>query len=125
MATPDLASLRNAKNIIELVRHARPNDAPPRLVINQAGICPSGRKFPPRISPKPWAWSPPPFCRSTPPLFGQAANNGQMVIELAPKAPVSEACAVSPAPSPAAKRRRAGEKSPTSILSFLKSRKQA
>ena len=38
VATPDLASLRNAKNIIELVKHARPNDAPPRLVINQVGM---------------------------------------------------------------------------------------
>jgi small-conductance mechanosensitive channel len=36
-ATPDLASLRNAKNIIDLVRQARPNDAPPRLVLNQVG----------------------------------------------------------------------------------------
>ena len=38
VATPDLASLRNAKNIIELVKHARPNDTPPRLVINQVGM---------------------------------------------------------------------------------------
>ena len=38
VATPDLASLRNAKNIIELVKNARPNDAPPRLVINQVGV---------------------------------------------------------------------------------------
>ena len=28
VATPDLASLRNAKNIVDLVRAARPNDAP-------------------------------------------------------------------------------------------------
>ena len=38
VATPDLASLRNAKNIVELVQSARPNDAPPRLVLNQVGV---------------------------------------------------------------------------------------
>src|SRR5581483_7412722 len=30
VASPDLASLRNAKNMIDAVRHARPNDAMPR-----------------------------------------------------------------------------------------------
>lgn len=38
VATPDLASLRNAKNMIDLVRQSRPNDAPPRLVLNQVGV---------------------------------------------------------------------------------------
>ncbi len=38
VATPDLTSLRNAKNIVELVKSARPNDAPPRLVLNQVGM---------------------------------------------------------------------------------------
>ena len=35
---PDLASLRNAKNMIDLIRHSRPNDAPPRVVLNRVGI---------------------------------------------------------------------------------------
>ena len=30
--------LRNAKNIVDLVRAARPNDAPPRLVLNKVGV---------------------------------------------------------------------------------------
>ena len=30
-AAPDLASLRNAKNIVDLVRQARPNDTPPQV----------------------------------------------------------------------------------------------
>ena len=38
VATPDLASLRNAKNMIDLIRQGRPNDAPPRLVLNQIGV---------------------------------------------------------------------------------------
>ncbi|HXZ69107.1 MAG TPA: AAA family ATPase, partial [Alphaproteobacteria bacterium] len=37
-ATPELASLRNAKNIFDLLKAARPNDAPARLVINQVGM---------------------------------------------------------------------------------------
>jgi pilus assembly protein CpaE len=47
VAEPDLASLRNAKNIVDLVRAARPNDAPPRVVLNKVGV--PGR---PEIPPK-------------------------------------------------------------------------
>ena len=38
VATPDLASLRNAKNMVDLIKQGRPNDAPPRLVLNQVGM---------------------------------------------------------------------------------------
>lgn len=37
-AAPDLANLRNAKNIIDLVKQARTNDGPPRLVVNMTGL---------------------------------------------------------------------------------------
>ena len=37
-ATPDLANLRNAKNIIDLVKQSRTNDGPPRLILNMAGM---------------------------------------------------------------------------------------
>ena len=37
-ATPDLANLRNAKNIIDLLKQSRNNDGPPHLVINMLGI---------------------------------------------------------------------------------------
>ena len=37
-ATPDLANLRNAKNILDLVKQSRTNDGPPRLVVNMAGM---------------------------------------------------------------------------------------
>ena len=37
-ATPDLANLRNAKNIIDLLKTSRNNDGPPRLVINMLGM---------------------------------------------------------------------------------------
>jgi pilus assembly protein CpaE len=37
-ATPDLTSLRNAKNLVEFLKQARPNDAAPKLVLNQIGV---------------------------------------------------------------------------------------
>ena len=37
-AAPDLANLRNAKSIVDLLRQARPNDAPPKLILNQVGV---------------------------------------------------------------------------------------
>ena len=37
-ATPDLANLRNAKNIIDLVKQARTNDGPPKLIVNMTGV---------------------------------------------------------------------------------------
>ncbi|MDB5455776.1 MAG: pilus assembly protein CpaE [Caulobacter sp.] len=89
VATPDLASLRNAKNIIDLVREARPNDVPPRLVLNQVGV--PGR---PEIPVKDFGEAlgvPPslvlPFDAKT---FGLAANNGQMIAEVAPRSKAAE-----------------------------------
>ena len=38
VAEPDLANLRNAKNIIDNIRNARPHDHPPRLVLNNVGL---------------------------------------------------------------------------------------
>jgi pilus assembly protein CpaE len=38
IASPDLANLRNAKNLIDNVKSARLNDAPPRLVLNGVGM---------------------------------------------------------------------------------------
>ena len=38
VATPDLANLRNAKNLIDNVKGARLNDAPSRLVLNGVGM---------------------------------------------------------------------------------------
>jgi pilus assembly protein CpaE len=90
VATPDLTSLRNAKNIIELVKSARPNDVPPRLVINQVGI-PKRPEIPAKDFAETMGVDPAAIIGFDAALFGQAANNGQMVIELAPKSPISEA----------------------------------
>jgi pilus assembly protein CpaE len=84
VATPDLSSLRNAKNMFEILRQNRPNDTPPRLVLNQVGIAKR-----PEIPVKDFAETigvePALVMPFEPALFGQAANNGQMLNELAPK----------------------------------------
>ena len=90
VATPDLTSLRNAKNIIDLVKGARPNDTPPRLVINQVGV-PKRPEIPTKDFAETMGLDPSAIIAFDPALFGQAANNGQMVMEMAPKAPVTEA----------------------------------
>ena len=37
-ATPDLANLRNTKNLIDFLKAARPNDAEPILILNKTGL---------------------------------------------------------------------------------------
>ncbi len=81
VATPDLASLRNAKNLIELVRAARPNDAPPRLVLNQIGQ-PKRPEIPAKDFAETIGVEPAAVIPYEPSLFGTAANNGQMLVEL-------------------------------------------
>jgi pilus assembly protein CpaE len=92
VATPDLASLRNAKNMFEKLAHGRPNDGPPRLILNQVGV--PGR---PEISVKEFGDAvgvePVLVLPFEPKLFGQAANNGQMLIEANAKSKAAESIA--------------------------------
>ena len=92
IATPDLASLRNSKNLLDLIRKARPNDAPPQLVLNQMGL--PGR---PEIPVKEFARAlgvEPALCLPfDAKLFGQAANNGQMIQDVNAKAKAAEGVA--------------------------------
>jgi pilus assembly protein CpaE len=81
VATPDLASLRNAKSMFEVLKHNRPNDAPPRLVLNQVGQ-PKRPEIPPKDFAETLGIDPACVMAFDPQLFGQAANNGQMLIEL-------------------------------------------
>jgi pilus assembly protein CpaE len=122
VATPDLTSLRNAKNIIELVKSARPNDAPPRLVINQVGM-PKRPEIPAKDFAETMGIDPAAIIGFDAALFGQAANNGQMVIELAPKSPVSEALRRLCRSLTGRTMDGPAGKNPISIFSFLKGRK--
>lgn len=90
VAEPDLASLRNAKNLVDLVRRARPNDAPPRLVLNQVGV-PGRPEIPVKDFGEALNLTPALILPFEPKLFGQAANNGQMLAEVAPRSKTAEA----------------------------------
>lgn len=83
VATPELASLRNAKNLVDRIKATRPNDAPPTIVLNMAGVAKR-----PEIPTKDFGDAigiPPAFVIPFEPMvFGQAANNGQMICETAP-----------------------------------------
>jgi len=86
---PDLASLRNAKNLFDLVSGARPNDEPPRVVINMAGM-PKRPEIPIKDFAEALGTPPTLVLPFEPQLFGKAANNGQMITELDPKSKAAE-----------------------------------
>jgi len=124
VVTPDLTSLRNAKNIIDLVKGARPNDAPPRLVINQVGV-PKRPEIPAKDFAETMGLEPSAIIPFDPAVFGQAANNGQMVMEVQPKAPVTESlrqlCRAITGRAP----QSVASKNTVNIFSFLKGKKRA
>lgn len=88
-ALPDLANLRNTKNLVEKLVAARPNDLPPLLVLNQLGVPKR-----PEISVKDFAnavdTDPVSIIEFDTQLFGTAANNGQMIEEVSEKAKAVE-----------------------------------
>ncbi|MGE0062524.1 MAG: CpaE family protein [Xanthobacteraceae bacterium] len=81
VAQPDLANLRNAKNLADLLRQQRPNDRRPLYCLNQVGMPKR-----PEISPADFAKAledePAAIIPFDPQLFGTAANNGQMIAEV-------------------------------------------
>jgi len=81
VATPELANLRNAKNLMDTLRKLRPNDAPPRLIINQVGI-PKRPEIAPAEFAEPLDTTPIALIPFDPQLFGNAANNGRMLGEM-------------------------------------------
>jgi len=124
VAAPDLTSLRNAKNIIDLLKASRPNDAPPRLVVNQIGV-PKRPEIPTKDFAETMGLDPSALIAFEPQLFGQSANNGQMVIETSPKAPVSEAMRALCRAITGRTMQGAEAKNTSSIFSFLKGKKRA
>jgi len=89
VSTPDLAGLRTAKSMVDMLKQQRPNDAPPKLVLNQVGI-PKRPEIPAKDFAESVGIAPSLIVPFDPALFGQAANNGQMLLEVAPKSPVGE-----------------------------------
>ncbi|WP_157017547.1 AAA family ATPase [Mesorhizobium xinjiangense] len=80
-ATPELANLRNTKNLLDTLAKLRPNDAAPRLVINQAGV-PKRPEISPEEFAEPLGLDPIAVIPFEPQLFGNASNNGRMLGEM-------------------------------------------
>ncbi len=80
-ATPELANLRNAKNLVDTLRKLRPNDGPPKLVINQTGI-PKRPEISAEDFAEPLDLTPMAVIPFDPALFGNSANNGRMLGEM-------------------------------------------
>jgi pilus assembly protein CpaE len=81
VAAPDLASLRNTKNLFDLLKASRPNDRPPLYCLNQVGVPKrpeiNSSEFAKAIEMQPIVTIP-----FDPQMFGSAANNGQMIAEV-------------------------------------------
>src|SRR6478672_10041290 len=81
VAAPDLANLRNSKNIFDLLKASRPNDRAPLYCLNQIGVPKrpeiNASEFAKAIESEPIAAIP-----FDPQTFGSAANNGQMIAEI-------------------------------------------
>ncbi|MEM7214055.1 MAG: CpaE family protein [Pseudomonadota bacterium] len=83
-AEPELANLRNAKNLVDTITEIRPNDGMPFLAMNRVGVPKRPEitvaDFSNAIGIEPSAVLP-----FEPALFGMASNNGQMLSETDPK----------------------------------------
>ncbi|ULJ80793.1 CpaE family protein [Rhizobium sp. C104] len=88
-AVPDLANLRNAKNMLDALRKMRPNDKPPHLVLNQVGM-PKRPEISPSDFCEPLEIDPIAIIPFDINLFGNAANSGRMISEVDPKSPTAE-----------------------------------
>jgi pilus assembly protein CpaE len=81
VAAPDLANLRNTKNMFDTLKAARPNDRAPIYCLNQVGIPKrpeiKAGEFAKAIENDPIVSIP-----FEPQIFGSAANNGQMIAEI-------------------------------------------
>jgi pilus assembly protein CpaE len=82
VAAPDLANLRNAKNLVDLLRAARPNDRRPFYCLNQVGV-PKRPEIKPADFARALEDEPLAVIPFEPQLFGTASNNGQMIAEVA------------------------------------------
>jgi pilus assembly protein CpaE len=81
VAAPDLANLRNTKNLFDLLKGSRPNDRPPLYALNMVGVPKrpeiKGPEFAKAIEVDPIVTIP-----FDPYVFGMASNNGQMIEEV-------------------------------------------
>jgi pilus assembly protein CpaE len=88
-ATPELPSLRNAKNLVDMLKAGRLHDREPRLILNQVGV-PKRPEIPAGDFGKALGLQPTAIIPHDPQSFGLAQGNGQMVFEVAPKSKSAE-----------------------------------
>jgi len=88
-AAPDLANLRNTKNMLDALRKLRPNDKAPHLILNQVGM-PKRPEIAPGDFCEPLETDPIAIIPFDINLFGNAANSGRMISEMDPKSPTAE-----------------------------------
>jgi len=88
-ATPDLASLRNVKNMLDALKKLRPNDKQPHLILNQVGL-PKRPEIAPADFCEPLGIEPVAIIPFDAQLFGTAANSGRMIAEMDRKSPTAE-----------------------------------
>ena len=81
VATPDLANLRNAKNLFDFLRTSRVNDRRPYYCLNQVGV-PKRPEIKPADFARALEDQPVAIIPFDPGVFGAAANNGQMIAEI-------------------------------------------
>lgn len=86
-ATPELANLRNTKNLMDMLKRLRPNDPPPKLILNQTGV-PKRPEISVQDFAEPLETEPMAVIPFDPQLFGNAANNGRMLGEMDAKSTV-------------------------------------
>ena len=81
VAAPDLANLRNTKNLYDFLKAARPNDQRPLYCLNQIGV-PKRPEIKAADFAKALEENPVASIPFEPQIFGAAANNGQMIAEI-------------------------------------------
>jgi len=89
-AEPDLANLRNTKNIVDNLKAARKNDNPPRLILNRVNM-PKRPEIPIKEFEQNVGLKASVIIDFDAETFGQAANNGQMIEEVNSKAAGAQA----------------------------------
>jgi pilus assembly protein CpaE len=88
-AAPDLANLRNTKNMLDALKKLRPNDRAPHLILNQVGM-PKRPEISPSDFIEPLEIEPIAIIPFDAALFGNAANSGRMISEIDAKSPIAE-----------------------------------
>jgi len=89
VAAPDLANLRNAKSMVDVLKAGRANDHRPFYLLNQVGV-PKRPEIKASDFAKALDDDPVAIIPFDPMLFGTAANNGQMIAEVSAKHPTTE-----------------------------------